>query len=136
MVLVDTSVWIDYFGDVVSEKVQKLDGLVGRKRVLTGDLVLAEVLQGVRSDREFRIVRDALLTLDVVELTSPALAVKSASNYRALRRKGLTVRKTIDCLIATWCIEHGVPLLYSDRDYDPFVKHLGLQTLNTSDGAA
>jgi len=74
MVLVDTSVWIDYFGDIISAPVQQLDGLVGRKRVLTGDLVLAEVLQGVRSDREFRIVRDALLTLDVVQLTSPALA--------------------------------------------------------------
>jgi predicted nucleic acid-binding protein len=129
MVLVDTSVWIDYFGDVVSAQVQQLDGLVGRKQVLTGDLVLAEVLQGVRSDREFRIVRDALLTLDVVQLTSPALAVRSAQNYRVLRRHGLTVRKTIDCLIATWCIEHGIPLLYSDRDYQPFVKHLGLQAL-------
>jgi len=83
----------------------------------------------VRSDREFRIVRDALLTLDVVQLTSPALAVRSAQNYRVLRRHGLTVRKTIDCLIATWCIEHGIPLLYSDRDYQPFVKHLGLQAL-------
>lgn len=129
MVLVDTSVWIDYFGDVVSAQVQQLDGLVGRKQVLTGDLVLAEVLQGVRSDREFRIVRDALLTLDVVQLTSPALAVRSAQNYRVLRRHGLTVRKTIGCLIATWCIEHGIPLLYSDRDYQPFVKHLGLQAL-------
>ena len=129
MVLVDTSVWIDYFGDVVSAQVQQLDGLVGRKQVLTGDLVLAEVLQGVRSDREFRVVRDALLTLDVVQLTSPTLAVKSAHYYRVLRRHGLTVRKTIDCLIATWCIEHGVPLLYSDRDYEPFVKHLGLQAL-------
>jgi len=129
MVLVDTSVWIDYFGDVVSTQVQQLDGLVGRKQVLTGDLVLAEVLQGVRSDREFRIVRDALLTLDVVQLTSPALAVRSAQNYRVLRRHGLSVRKTIDCLIATWCIEHGIPLLYSDRDYQPFVKHLGLQAL-------
>jgi predicted nucleic acid-binding protein len=129
MVLVDTSVWIDYFGDVVSAQVQQLDGLVGRKQVLTGDLVLAEVLQGVRSDREFRIVRDALLTLDVVQLTSPALAVRSAQNYRVLRRHGLSVRKTIDCLIATWCIEHGIPLLYSDRDYQPFVKHLGLQAL-------
>ena len=129
MVLVDTSVWIDYFGDVVSAQVQQLDGLVGRKQVLTGDLVLAEVLQGVRSDREFRIVRDALLTLDVVQLTSPALAVRSAQNYRVLRRHGLTVRKTMGCLIATWCIEHGIPLLYSDRDYQPFVKHLGLQAL-------
>ena len=127
MVLVDTSVWIDYFGDVISAQVQQLDALVGRKRVLTGDLVLAEVLQGVRSDREFRTVRDALLTLDVVPLTSPALAVRSAHNYRVLRRHGLTVRKTIDCLIATWCIEHGVPLLYSDRDYEPFVEHLGLR---------
>lgn len=127
MVLVDTSVWIDYFGDILSAQVQQLDGLVGRKRVLTGDLVLAEVLQGLRSDREFRVVRDALLTLDVVSLTSPALAIKSAHNYRVLRRRGLTVRKTIDCLIATWCIEHGVALLFSDRDYEPFVEHLGLR---------
>ena len=129
MVLVDSSVWIDYFGDVISAQVERLDGLVGRKQALTGDLVLAEVLQGVRSDREFRIVRDALLTLDGVQLCSAALAVKSASNYRTLRRLGVTVRKTIDCLIATWCIEHGVPLLFSDRDFQPFVDHLGLQTL-------
>jgi hypothetical protein len=129
MVLADSSVWIDYFGDVISAKVEQLDGLVGRKQVLTGDLVLAEVLQGVRSDREFRIVRDALLTLDVVPLTSSALAIKSAHHYRSLRRLGITVRKTIDCLIATWCIENGVLLLFSDRDFEPFVEHLGLQVL-------
>jgi hypothetical protein len=129
MVLADSSVWIDYFGDVISAKVEQLDGLVGRKQVLTGDLVLAEVLQGVRSDREFRIVRDALLTLDVVPLTSSALAIKSARHYRSLRRLGITVRKTIDCLIATWCIENGVLLLFSDRDFEPFVEHLGLQVL-------
>jgi predicted nucleic acid-binding protein len=92
-----------------------------------GDLVLTEVLQGIKSDREFRLVRKSLSALDTVQVVNPALAVASARHYRSLRGLGITVRKTIDCLIATWCIEHGVPLLYTDRDYEPFVEHLGLQ---------
>ena len=130
MVLVDSSVWIDFFGTSIGHKVDLLATMIRRdERVLIGDLVLTEVLQGVRSDRDFRIVQKALLSLEAVQLVTPALAIRSAQNYRRLRGAGTTVRKTIDCLIATWCIEHGVPLLYSDRDFDPFVEHLGLRVL-------
>jgi predicted nucleic acid-binding protein len=130
MVLVDSSVWIDFLSNSIGHKEELLATMIRRdERVLLGDLVLAEVLQGVRSDREFRIVRKALLSLEAVHLVTPALAIKSAQNYRLLRGAGITVRKTIDCLIATWCIEHGVPLLFSDRDFEPFVEHLGLQAL-------
>jgi hypothetical protein len=130
MVLVDSSVWIDFLGNSIGHKIELLATMIRRdERVLLGDLVLAEVLQGVRSDREFRIVKKALLSLESVQLVTPSLAIKSAQNYRLLRGAGITVRKTIDCLIATWCIEHGVPLLFSDRDFQPFVEHLGLQAL-------
>jgi predicted nucleic acid-binding protein len=127
MVMVDSSVWIDFFGNAMTPEVDALASHIRHGRVLMGDLVLTELLQGIKSDREFRLVRKSLSALDTVQVVSPALAVASARNYRSLRGLGITVRKTIDCLIATWCIEHGVPLLYTDRDYEPFVEHLGLQ---------
>lgn len=129
MIMVDSSVWVDFFGDTTTLEVDTLASHIRHGRVLMGDLVLAEVLQGIRSDREFRFVQRSLSVLDTVQVVTPALAVASARNYRSLRGLGITVRKTIDCLIATWCIEHGVPLLFSDRDYEPFVEHLGLQAL-------
>ena len=129
MIMVDSSVWIDFFGNAMTPEVDTLASHIRHGRVLMGDLVLTEVLQGIKSDREFRLVRKSLSALDTVQVVTPALAVASARNYRSLRGLGITVRKTIDCLIATWCIEHGVPLLYSDRDYEPFVEHLGLQAL-------
>ena len=130
MVLVDSSVWIDFFGNTPRPQVDRLANLLqGHERVLLGDLVLAEVLQGIHSEREFRLVRNSLLTLETVRLVSPSLAIASARTCRALRREGVTVRKTIDCLIATWCIETGVPLLHSDRDFEPFERHLGLRVL-------
>ena len=127
MIMVDSSVWIDFFGNAMKPEVDTLASRIRHGRVLIGDLVLTEVLRGIKSDREFRLVRKSLSALDTVQVVTPALAVASARNYRSLRGLGITVRKTIDCLIATWCIEHGVPLLYSDRDYEPFVEHLGLQ---------
>ena len=130
MVLVDSSVWIDFFGNAPRPQVDRLATMLqGHERVLLGDLVLAEVLQGIHADREFRLVRNSLLTLEAFRLASPSVATASARNYRALRREGVTVRKTIDCLIATWCIETGVPLLHSDRDFTPFEQHLGLQVM-------
>jgi len=127
MVLVDSSVWIDFFGDAPAPEVDRLVKLLGEDLVLMGDLVLAEVLQGIRSEREFRLTRSALRPLQTVRLVSPALAVKSARNFRNLRQHGFTVRKTIDCLIATWCVENGVSLLYSDKDFRPFRDYLGLE---------
>ena len=129
MIMVDSSVWIDFLGDSMTREVDTLASHIRDGRVLMGDLVLTEVLQGIQSDREFRVVHRALSALDTVQVVTPALAVASARNYRRLRGLGITVRKTIDCLIATWCIEHGVPLLFSDRDFAPFVEHLGLQAL-------
>ena len=129
MIMVDSSVWVDFFGDTMTLEVDTLASHIRHGHVLMGDLVLTEVLQGIKSDREFRFVRKSLSALDTVQVVTPALAVSSARNYRNLRGLGITVRKTIDCLIATWCIEHGVPLLISDRDFEPFVEHLGLQAL-------
>ena len=129
MIMVDTSVWIDFLGNEMTPDVEELALHIKHGQVLMGDLILTEVLQGLRSDREFRIVRRSLSVLEISALVSPSIAVKSAQNYRFLRKLGITVRKTIDCVIATWCIENDVPLLHSDRDFDPFEQHLGLVTL-------
>ena len=129
MVLVDSGVWIDFFNGVQKPHVDRLDDLMGERRLAVGDLILAEVLQGFDADRDFRIARKLLLTLNQVTISSPELALQSAQNYRVLRRGGCTVRKTIDCLIATWCIENSIPLLHTDRDFEPFERHLGLETV-------
>lgn len=129
MFLVDSSVWIAFFNGANLPQVDRLASLARQNQILVGDLILLEVLQGFRSERDFQVARRLLLNRRVVSLVNRSIALRSAENYRALRQRGLTVRKTIDCLIATWCIEHGVPLLFSDRDYQPFVEHLGLQVL-------
>ena len=128
MLMVDSSVWIDYFNGCVSRETDVLHEALGDDLVLIGDLMLAEVLQGFRSDRHYRQARDLLLALQPVNLLDTAIALRSAENYRKLRRKGATVRKTTDCIIATWCIDNGLPLLHSDRDFQPFHDHLGLQS--------
>lgn len=126
MILVDTSVWVDYFNGKVTRETDFLDTLLGTEPVAIGDLILAEVLQGFRSNADYEAARELLASLTTYDLLGASLAVKTADNYRALRRRGITVRKTIDTIIATFCIERRTPLLYSDRDFDPFVKHLGL----------
>lgn len=128
MILVDSSVWIDYFSDRATRQVEFLDGLFGQIPLAVGDLIVTEVLQGVRDDRQFRLVRTTLDAFEPVEIAGHAIAVKAAMNFRLLRAKGVTVRKTIDTLIATRCIEDGLTLLHNDRDFDPFVDHLGLQS--------
>ncbi|MEZ5603936.1 MAG: PIN domain nuclease [Burkholderiaceae bacterium] len=127
MILVDSSVWIDYFRGTVSPQTDLLDALLGSEPLATGDLVLAEVLQGFGDDREFEQARRLLDTLDIVVLGGREIAIAAARNFRALRRLGVTARKTIDTVIATRCIVDGYALLYSDRDFDPFVRHLGLR---------
>lgn len=127
MILVDSSVWIDYFRGTPSPQAECLDQLLSTQPVLIGDLILTEVLQGCPSDAAFNRVRQLLLSLDVVELGGATLAVQAARNYRLLRSLGVTVRKTIDVMIATYCIEHGETLLHNDRDFLPFVEHLGLK---------
>lgn len=126
MILVDSSVWIDYFRGVATPQTDRLDALLGTEPVAIGDLMLAEVLQGFTKDRDFETALAMLGALDVIEIGGREVAVQAARNYRALRAAGITVRKTIDTLIATRCIMDGVPLLYSDRDFDPFVGRLGL----------
>src|SRR5881409_1217350 len=108
MVVVDSSVWIDYLNGRPSSQTDALDGLLGRRHVVVGDLILAEVLQGFRRDRDFHRAR-------------------RAENYRRLRRLGVTVRKTIDVMIGTYCIARRLPLLHSDTDFEPMTRHLGLR---------
>ena len=129
MIVVDSSVWIDYFNGKSSAETDALHACLGQEPVTVGDIMLAEVLQGFRSDRHYRIARDLLLSLDVVNILNTSIALKSAENYRKLRQKGTTVRKTTDCIIATWCIEHGLALLHCDRDFQPFHEHLGLRAV-------
>lgn len=128
MILVDSSVWIDYFRGAATPQVEKLDSLLGSDLIATGDLALTEVLQGFVNDREFNQARKLMTSLIIVNLAGPSIAIQAAKNFRVLRSLGVTVRKTIDTVIATRCIESGLPLLYSDRDFDPFVEHLGLRS--------
>ena len=127
MILVDSSVWIDYFRGLATPQADYLDGLLGVEAVCIGDLILTEVLQGFVPDRDFDRAKALLASLDVVELGGRDVAVQAATYFRRLRRLGITVRKTIDTVIATRCIHDGLTLLYSDRDFDPFVRHLGLR---------
>lgn len=126
MIVVDSSVWISYFNGVAGSEVERLDDYLVSELIIVGDLVLAEVLQGFRRDRDYEAARQALTRFGIESMIGPDNAVSSAENYRALRRRGVTVRKTIECLIATFCIERGHRLLFSDRDFHPFVDHLGL----------
>lgn len=128
MIFVDSSVWIDYFRGVGTPEAEKLDVLLENEPLATGDLVLTEVLQGFVGDRDFNQAHALLSSLTVVELCGRDIAVLAARNYRRLRALGITVRKTIDTIIATRCIEDDFSLLYSDRDFDPFVKHLALRS--------
>jgi len=127
LILVDSSVWIDYFNGTITPQTEKLDGVLGREPLAIGDLILTEVLQGFTDERDFNQVKRMLTSLMVVELGGQKIAIQAAKNFRALRRRGITVRKTIDTVIATRCIESGYTLLHSDRDFDPFAKHLGLR---------
>lgn len=128
MILVDSSVWIDYFRGVPTPQTDRLDALLGIEPLIVGDIVLAEVLQGFADDRDFNQARKLLASLIIVDLGGKDVAIQAAKNFRALRRLGITVRKTVDAIIATRCIRSGFTLLYSDRDFDPFVQHLGLRS--------
>ena len=129
MILVDSSVWIDYFRGTVTPQTERLDELLGSEPVAVGDLILAEVLQGFSSDRDFNKARKLLTSLDMVEIGGVDVAIEAARNFRSLRELGITVRKTIDTMIATRCIEDDLELLFSDRDFDPFVELLGMRSV-------
>ena len=129
MIMVDSSVWIDYFNGVQTDASDFLDAALGNKNLVIGDLILTEVLQGFKSEKDFNQGKRLLTSLDVHSLLSQELAVISAQNFRYFRKKGITVRKTIDVIIATYCIENDIALLHSDRDFLPFAEHLGLKVL-------
>lgn len=128
MIVVDSSVWIDYFTGKETPATDKLNSLLGVERIAVGDLMLTEVLQGFRVEREYRQARTLLLSLVVLNILSTDIALKSAANYRKLRRTGITVRRTIDTIIATYCIENRLALLHCDRDFQPFHEHLKLKS--------
>lgn len=127
MIFVDSSVWTDFFNGIESAETDFLDSILGKEPVALGDLVLIEVLQGFRRDRDYRIARELLTSLTVFTLGGQQVALQSARNFRLLRKKGVTVRKTIDVLIATFCIANNLPLLHSDKDFGAFHQHLKLR---------
>ncbi|GJL61390.1 MAG: ribonuclease VapC [Nitrospirales bacterium] len=129
MTVVDTFVWIDYFNNVSTQETEVFDDLLGSQEVLLGDLILTEVLQGFQHDAHFETARKLLHAFPVVPMLGPSLALTSAQHSRTLRKRGVTVRKTIDVMIGTFCIAQDLPLLYSDRDFDPMVRYLGLRTV-------
>jgi hypothetical protein len=149
VILVDSSVWINYFNGNPGAGAIKLEALLNRQRstlralgsgvvtlpsvqtrIAVGDLILTEVLQGFRDEAEFVAARKFLTRFRTVELGGKEIAIQAAKNHRILRGIGITIRKTMDTLIATRCIEDGHELLYDDRDFDPFVKHLGLRVVS------
>jgi predicted nucleic acid-binding protein len=127
VIVVDTSVWIDFFNGVSSPEVERLDGLLGVTPLAIGDLILVEVMQGFRNERDVATARQLFRSLALLPMLGGSNAWKAAENYRQLRSRGITVRKTIDGIIATACIEANLPLLFSHRDFVPYVEHLGLE---------
>ena len=129
MILVDSSVWIDYFNGRVSPETDLLDDLLVSDSVCLGDIIFSEVLQGFRSDTDYRHAKELLSILPIYQMLNPELALLGADNYRRLRKKGITVRKSVDVWIATYCIENRLPLLFSDRDFIPLVRDLKLRSM-------
>jgi len=128
MILVDTSVWIDYFNGQKNKHTDKLDDLLSSEPVVIGDIILAEILQGFRKDTDYHKAKEYLDSLVCFSISNKNIAIKSAENFRYLRKKRFTVRKTTDMLIGTFCIEHNIPLLHNDKDFLP-LQELGLQVV-------
>ena len=129
MILVDSSVWIDYFNGTGSKQTDWLDDALGEEVIIIGDIILAEVLQGFQRDIDYKRARELLLDFPIIDLTGKDVAIESAANYRYLRKKDHTIRKTIDVLLATACIHHNLTLLHNDKDFAPFEKYLNLKTV-------
>jgi predicted nucleic acid-binding protein len=128
VIVVDSSVWIDYFNGVATPASDRLDDFLDREPLGVGDLILTEVLQGFRHDRDYRTAKELLTSLMIVDMLGRDLAIKAADNFRSLRKCGITMCKTVDVIIATCCIDKNLSLLYSDRDFGPCRKHLGLRS--------
>ena len=129
MIVVDSSVWIEYLNDAVTDRTTQLDRLLGQERILVGDIILCEILQGLRNESEVRRGEDLLRNFDLASMLDPDLASRAAANYRALRRIGVTLGKTADLIIGTFCIERRITLLHDDRDFGAMERHLGLRVL-------
>ena len=129
MVVVDSSIWIDYFNGTVSKETNWLDESLGIEPIIMGDIILAEVLQGFQNEKDFKTAKKLLLEIPFMDMIGQDLAIKSAMNYRSLRQKGITVRKTIDVMIGTFCIHNNFDLLHNDKDFDPLEKHLKLKVM-------
>ena len=130
MILVDSSVWIDYFNGKGTPRTDWLHASLGKRLIIIGELILAEVLQGFLIDKDFVAARELLLGIPFLSMSGQALAIQSAMNYRILRKKGVTVRKTIDIVIGTFCISNQLTLLHDDRDFEPMERHLGLTVVD------
>lgn len=129
MILIDSSVWIAYFNGKITPQTDWLDAALGKEIIVIGDIILVEVLQGFKNDGDFRQAKVLLSSFPFMEMLGKELAVKCAENYRLLRKKGVTVRKTIDVIIGTFCIHHNLTLLHDDQDFAPLVKHLKLKVI-------
>lgn len=127
MILVDSSVFIDYFNGINNWHTDELNALLGNELVITGDYILAEVLQGFRNDKDYKIAKEIMQSFPCFNICNEELAIKSADNFRYLRRKGITIRKTVDLIIGTFCIENDIELLHNDRDYEPMGQYLNLK---------
>lgn len=130
MILVDTSVWIDYFNGQKTLQTDLLEDFLTDVPIIMGDLILTEILQGFRSDNDYKTAKSILSDLPFHRMGGYQVAVQSAQNYRTLRKKGVTVRKTIDVIIGTYCILEDLPLLHDDRDFEPMVSHLSLKIIS------
>ena len=131
MVVVDTTVWIDYVRGLDAPYTNALDYELLHNQVITGDLLMTEFLQGFRNDKDFEAAKEIMNSLIYCDMLGKDIALKSAMNFRFLRKNGITVRKTADIIIGTFCIEHDLPLLHNDRDFDPMEKYLGLRVYKT-----
>jgi predicted nucleic acid-binding protein len=131
MIIVDSSIWIDYFNGASTPQTNKLDSLLGVEPLGIGDIILTEVLQGFTNDIDFKRAKKVLSGFVLFEMLGEKNAIKTAENYRDLRKQGITIRKTIDCVIATFCIENKHSLLFQDKDFIPFVEKLSLKAVRT-----
>ena len=127
MIVADTSVWIDYFNGVIAEHTDRLDSDLESNRIIIGDLIIAELLQGFKTDKEYNSAKKLIENLEYRDFLGKEIVIKTADNYRYLRKKGITVRKTIDVIIATFCIENNYQLIHNDRDFDALEKYLDLK---------
>jgi predicted nucleic acid-binding protein len=126
VIVVDSSVWIDFLNGRTAPHVDRLRAILGTDEIIVGDLMLCEVLQGLDGERAARQVESLLRRFEIVPMAGEAIAIVAARNFRSLRKQGITVRKTIDLLIGTWCIENRTPLLHNDSDFRPMAQYLGL----------